>query len=305
MKILVTGGAGFIGSNVVDALIEKGYDVAVVDNLSKGRIENVNKKARFYKIDIRDKALDKVFAKEKPSVVCHHAAHISVRVSIEDPKKDIETNGIGMLNLLECCKKYKTEKFIFASSAAVYGEVKPPITESSPLNPVNPYGINKILGEMYLSFYHKIHGLNYIVLRYANVFGPRQNAECEAGVISIFATQMLKGQAPIVYGDGLQERDFVYVGDVVDANIRAIENNKALNNLFNISTCKATNLNTIFSLLKSYTGYSGGKIHTNPKKGEIRKLLLNYDKAKKILGWEPSVSIEEGLKKTAEWYRKK
>ncbi len=306
MKILVTGGAGFIGSHIVDALIERGHDVVIVDNLSTGKRENINKKARFYNIDIRDKNLEKIFAREKPSIVNHHAAQINVRLSVENPIRDIETNGIGMINLLECSKKYNVKKFIFASiGGAIYEEGKLPVSESSPLHPISPYGITKVLGEMYLDFYNKTYNLNYTSLRYSNVYGPRQNFEGEAGVVAIFSNMILKRQTPIVYGDGLQERDFVYVGDVVDANLKAIENNNALNNSFNISTCKGTNVNAIFALIKKHTDYIGGKIHTRPKKGEIRRIFLSYDKAKKLLGWQPSVSLEEGIKKTIEWYRKK
>ncbi len=306
MKILVTGGAGFIGSNIVDALIERGYEVVVVDDLSTGRIENVNKKAKFYRIDLKDKNLEKIFLKEKPSVVNHHAAQINVRLSVENPVKDIETNGIGMLNLLECSRKHNVEKFIFASSGgAIYEEGKLPASETTPLHPVSPYGITKVLGEMYLDFYRRTYGLNYVSLRYANVYGPRQNFEGEAGVIAIFTNMMLKRQTPIIYGDGLQERDFVYVSDVVDANLLAIENAKALNNPFNISTCKGTNINTIFSLLKKPIGYPGGAIHTKEKKGEIRRVFLSYDKIKKVLDWSPRVNLEEGLGKTVEWARKK
>lgn len=306
MKILVTGGAGFIGSNIVDALIERGYEVVVVDDLSTGRIENVNKKAKFYQLDLKDRNLEKIFAKEKPSIVNHHAAQINVRLSVENPVKDIETNGIGTLNLLECSRKHNAEKFIFASSGgAIYEEGKLPASETTPLHPASPYGITKVLGEMYLDFYRRTYGLNYVSLRYANVYGPRQNFEGEAGVIAIFINMMLKRQTPIIYGDGLQERDFVYVSDVVDANLLAIENAKALNNSFNIGTCKGTNINTIFSLLKQPIGYLGGAIHTKEKKGEIRRIFLSYDKIKKILNWTPKVNLEQGLEKTAGWARKK
>ena len=278
----------------------------IADNLSTGKIENVNKEAKFYKVDLQDKALAKIFAKEKPNIVNHHAAQINVRLSVENPIKDIETNGIGMLNLLECSRKHNVEKFIFASSGgAIYEEGKLPVSETTPLHPASPYGITKVLGEMYLDFYRRTYGLNYVSLRYANVYGPRQNFEGEAGVISIFINMMLKRQTPIIYGDGMQERDFVYVSDVVDANLLAVENAKALDNSFNIGTCRGTNIDTIFSLLKQPAGYLGGAIHTKAKKGEIKKIFLSYDKIKKILGWNPKIPLEEGLAKTVEWYRKK
>ncbi|MFH1249434.1 MAG: NAD-dependent epimerase/dehydratase family protein [archaeon] len=291
-KVLVTGGAGFIGSHIVDALIEGGFDVAVVDNLSTGKLENVNKKARFYKVDIKSKDLERIFQKEQPNFVNHHAAHIDLRESVDNPIKDIETNVIGMINLLECCRKYKVEKVVFASTGgALYSENKIPAYETSQIKPKSPYGINKLFGEIYLDFYNKTYGLNYVCLRYANVFGPRQNAEGEAGVVSIFTTKMLANIAPAIYGDGLQERDFVFVGDVVDANISAIESVKGVNQAFNISSCTSTSVNTIYHFLKKTTGYAGGVLHSKPRKGEVRRMILNYDKAKNILGWSPKTNV--------------
>ena len=229
-KVMVTGGAGFIGSHIVDALLNKGYKVVIVDDLSTGVRNNINNKAKFYNADIRDiKKLREIFRKEKPDILNHHAAQISVTDSVKDPKKDIEINYYGTLNLLKCAIDNCVEKIIFASSSAIYGEVKKselPVSESLTPRPLTPYGINKYACELCLEMFFRLYGLPYISLRYSNVFGPRQNAKGEAGVIAIFTTRMLRGKTPLIYGDGYQTRDFIYVDDVVRANILAIENKK-------------------------------------------------------------------------------
>lgn len=307
MKILVTGGAGFIGSHIVDALIEKGHEVVVVDNLSSGRLENVSKKSRFYKADIKGKDIEQIFKKEKPQIVCHQAAQKNVRISVENPKFYLEDNGIGTLNILESCIKHGVKKIIFASTGgAIYDpSILPAREDKSRLNPLSPYGITKLLGELYLRFYSDTYGLKYTSLRYSNVYGPRQDAEGEAGVVAIFATSLVKGKIPIIFGDGNQTRDFVYISDVVNANLLSIENPKSDNQIFNVGICQEKSVNQIFDSLRQIIGYKGKAIHLKPKKGEVRRISLSYDKIKKVLGWEPLASFEEGLEKTAGWYTKK
>lgn len=307
MKILVTGGAGFIGSHIVDCLISQGYEVVVVDNLSTGRIGNVNQKARFYNIDITNSnEIEKVFLKEKPSIVSHQAAQKNVRLSVENPVLYLRDNGIGTLNILENCRKYNTEKIVFASTGgAIYDSADLPVKETSKLNPLSPYGITKLLGELYLKFYNETYGLRYAALRYGNVYGPRQDAEGEAGVVSIFANLMIQNKAPAIFGDGEQTRDFVYVEDVVNANILAIENRGADNNPLNISTCKETSVNEIFLMLKKIIGFGGNALHTKSKDGEIRRIFLSYEKAKNALDWQPQIALEEGLKRTVESIKNK
>jgi len=234
MKILVTGGAGFIGSHVVDAYLELGHEVVVVDNLSSGSIENLNPKAKFYEMDIRDSDIEDLFKNEKPDVVNHHAAQMDVRKSVEDPIYDADVNIIGSLNLLQNCIKYGVKKFIFASTGgAIYGEQDYfPADEEHPTRPLSPYGVAKLTVEKYLYFYKEVHGLNYVVLRYANIYGPRQNPHGEAGVVAIFTSKMLKGEQPVINGDGFQTRDYTFVGDVVRANVLALSYEKS--DVFNI-----------------------------------------------------------------------
>ncbi len=299
MKILVTGGAGFIGSHVVDGLISRGYGVVVVDNLSIGKREYVNKEATFYNADINDKRLEQIFKKEQPQIVNHHAAQKNLRESIKNPVMDLEINGKGTLNLLELCVKFKVARFVYASSGgAIYDNMHLPVSETSPIKPLSPYGITKMLGELYLQAYKEMHGLDYVSLRYSNVYGPRQDPAGEAGVIAIFSDAMQNGRTPVIYGDGMQTRDFVYVGDVVKANILATENENALNHSFNISTCKEASVNELFAMLKKITAYKGNAIKAKPIRGEMKRIFLSYEKAKRMLGWQPQVNLEGGLKKT-------
>ncbi len=260
-KILVTGGAGFIGSHIVDALISRGHRIVIVDNLSRGKKENINQKAKFYKIDIRDKKLENVFKKEKPNFVCHHAAHIDLRESVRDPIFDAENNIIGSLNILQNCVKHKVKKIIFASTGgALYGEAKTiPTPESYPAAPLSPYGVAKLSVEYYLHYYFKMFGLPYIALRYANVYGPRQNAHHEAGVIAIFTERMLREKQPTIFGDGRQTRDYVFVGDVVQANILAIKSKKV--GFYNVGTGIETSVNQLFKKLKKITGAKIEELH--------------------------------------------
>ena len=304
MKILVTGGAGFIGSNVVDAYIEKGYEVVVVDDLSSGKKENLNKKAKFYKLDICDKALEEVF-EEGIDIVNHHAAQVDVRKSIADPAFDARINIEGSLNILENCRKYKIKKIIFASSGGViYGECgSVPPNEDSPISPISPYGVSKYAMECYLSSYEKIYGLKYTALRYGNVYGPRQDPYGEAGVVAIFSGKMLNNEEVNIFGDGEQVRDYVYVGDVVKANILCLENSD--NEIFNIGTGKSTSVNRLFSEMKELTHYSKEAVYKPARPGELMRSSLDVGKAEQKLGWKAEVNLREGLKNTIEFFREK
>ncbi len=302
MKILVTGGAGFIGSNVVDAYIEKGYEVVVVDDLSSGKKENLNKKAKFYKLDICDKALEEVF-EERIDIVNHHAAQVDVRKSIADPAFDARINIEGSLNILENCRKYKIKKIIFASSGGViYGECgNLPPNEDSPISPISPYGVSKYAMECYLSTYEKIYGLRYTALRYGNVYGPRQDPYGEAGVVAIFSGKMLNNEEVNIFGDGEQVRDYIYVGDIVKANILCLENGD--NEIFNIGTSKSTSVNQLFSEMKELTQYSKQAVYKPARAGELMRSSLDVGKAEQKLGWKAEVDIREGLKKTIDFFR--
>ncbi len=310
MKVLVTGGAGFIGSHVVDAFVDEGHEVVVVDNLSTGKKENVNTKARFYEADITDlKALEKIFEIEKPDVIDHHAAQISVVYSVENPQFDAQVNIIGSINLINLALKYHVKKFIYASTGgAVYGEpVYLPCDEKHPVDPLAPYGISKHSVEHYLFMTYVNFGLNYVVLRYANVYGPRQDPHGEAGVVAIFSKRMLEGSEAHIFGDGFQERDFVFVKDVAYANLRALEFKQEIKNsidpIFNVATGLGTNVNTIFNLIKKFTGYNRGPVYKPPRPGEVYRIYLDIQKIQKVLGWKPSVDLNEGLRLTVEWFK--
>lgn len=303
MNILMTGGAGFIGSNIVDAYIQAGHSVVVVDDLSTGRIENVNPKARFHKVDIQDPALEEVFEANDFDVISHHAAQMDVRRSVADPKYDASVNVLGMLNVLELGKKHNVEKVIFSSTGgAIYGEQAYfPADEQHPLQPLSPYGITKLATEKYLYYYQAVHGIQHVILRYANIYGPRQNPYGEAGVVAIFTDKMLKGEQAVINGDGKQTRDYVYVGDVVRANILALS--YMTSDVFNIGTGVENDVNTLFRIIKKSTGSSCVEKHAPAKMGEQLRSVIDYSKAKKILGWEPTVSLEEGLEKTVQHFR--
>jgi UDP-glucose 4-epimerase len=303
MNILVTGGAGFIASHIVDAYIEMGHQVVIVDNLITGRKENVNKKATFIEMDIRDPEIERVIKEYKIDIINHHAAQMDVRKSVEDPIYDAEVNVLGALNILQLAVKYKIKKFIFASTGgAIYGEQDYfPADENHPLRPISPYGITKLTTEKYLYYYQHEFGLNYAILRYANVYGPRQNPHGEAGVVAIFTQRMLKGEEPVINGDGLQTRDFVYVGDVVRANRLALTDIQ--NEIYNIGTGKETDVNTIFRILRDNIDTNIPEKHGPAKPGEQRRSCLSYQKIKKDFGWDPTVSIEEGLKLTVDYFK--
>lgn len=306
MKILVTGGAGFIASHIVDAYIAGGHEVVIIDNLSKGKENFISSKAKFYKADIRNKdGIDEIFSKEKPEVLNHHAAQISVRESVADPANDAQINILGLLNLLEAGRKNGLKKVIFASSGgAVYGESgKYPTPENYlPLMPLSPYGVSKLTSEYFLNYYHDTYGIDYLALRYGNVYGPRQNPHGEAGVVAIFTLKLLNGETPIINGDGLQTRDYVYVGDVVSANEKALISSET--GAFNIGTGKETNVVEIYDNLKIVIGTDISAKHGSGKPGEQKRSCLNVNLAQKILGWKAKVELKDGLKKTVEYFQK-
>jgi len=304
MKILVTGGAGFIGSNIVDRFIADGHEVVVVDNLSTGKKCNINPNAKFYKVGIEEKGLEAVFEKERPNVVCHHAAQIDVRKSVSDPVYDAQVNILGSINLFQQCVKHKVKKIIFASSGgAGYGEqIKFPADETHPLQPLSPYGIAKISVEFYLYFYLKTHELNYTVLRYANVYGPRQDPLGEAGVVAIFTKAMLNSEVVAINGDGEQTRDYVYVGDVVNANVLSLT--KGDGEIFNIGSGIETSVNKLAKIILDVTACKVAPKYGEAKLGEQKRSVIDATKAKKQLGWNINVSLNDGIKKTVEWFKK-
>jgi len=303
MKILVTGGAGFIGSHIVDRLVQEGFEVVVADNLSTGKRRNVNRAAKFYRADIRGRWLERVFRRERPAIVSHHAAQMDVRRSVQDPIFDAENNILGTLNVLQNAIKYGARKIIFASSGgAVYGETHGlPVSESHPIRPASPYGISKAVGDEYLRYFHEAGGLEFVSLRYANVYGPRQDPLGEAGVVAIFARKMLVGEQPIINGNGRQTRDFIYVDDVVEANVAAL--NKAARGIYNVGTGKETSINELFGILAGLINPSIHEVHGPAKKGEQLMISLDSTKLHRELDWEPKISLKEGLARTVEYYR--
>ena len=304
MKILVTGGAGFIGSHVVDTFIANGHEVVVVDDLSTGRRSNLNPAATFYQIDIRSDDLSEVFEKEKPQVVDHHAAQMDVRRSVVDPLFDADVNVLGSIKLIELSREHGVERFIYISTGgAVYGEPEYlPCDEAHPINPICPYGASKHTVEHYLYMYHELYGLDYVVLRYPNVYGPRQDPHGEAGVVAIFTGLMLKGDQVVINGDGDQERDFVFVGDCARANLLALTTQNS-NTIFNLGEGKPTTVNDVYRELKDITDYHLSAVHGPAKVGETRRIYLEAKKAAQELDWQPSVGLGEGLTATVEYFK--
>jgi UDP-glucose 4-epimerase len=304
MKILVTGGAGFIGSHVVDRLIQEGHEVVVIDNLSSGKRRNINRHAKFYKADIRSRwRLERVFRRERPAVVNHHAAQMDVRRSVEDPVLDADINILGMLNVLQNSVKYAVRKVIFASSGgAIYGEPENvPVPESHALRPASPYGITKAVGEEYLRYLYETAGLESVSLRYANVYGPRQDPHGEAGVVAIFTQKMLSGDQPVINGNGRQTRDFVSVEDVVEANLAAL--NKNSRGSYNVGTGVETTINDLFRMLAKLISPTVREVHGPAKKGEQMRIALDSSRLHRDFDWEPRVTLEDGLARTVHYYR--
>lgn len=315
MKILVTGGAGFIGSHVVDAYIAQGHSVTAIDNLSTGYREFLNPKARFYQTDIVDRpAVREIFAREQFDLINHHAAQVDVRVSVADPLADARTNIMGLLTLLEACREFAVKKFIFISSGGViYGEPERlPVSEDAPKKPISPYGVAKLTSEFYLFSAKQTWGLDYIALRYANVYGPRQTPKSEATVISTFARTLVRNESVTIFGDGQQTRDFVFVSDVVAANLLATEHLEEINrasarsidNLaFNVGTGQETSVNELVQRFSHALHKKCDVRYAPPRPGELRRNALDISKAHRLLGFTPKISLEEGLRETMAWVR--
>lgn len=304
MKALVTGGAGFIASHVVDLLIQSGYEVVIVDDLSTGRASNLNPAAKFYQVDIRSPKLAEVFEAEHPDFVSHHAAQMDVRRSVAEPLFDADVNILGSINLIECARRYQVKRLVYISTGgAVYGEPEYlPCDEAHPINPICQYGASKHTVEHYLFMYQINYGLNYTVLRYPNVYGPRQDPRGEAGVVAIFTGQMLAGKQVVIHGDGEQQRDFVYVGDCARANLLALTVNQG-SGIYNLGSGRGTSVNEIFAALQKITRYKQDAVYGPAKLGETRRIYLDAGKAHAQLGWAPTVDLEAGLARTIAYFK--
>lgn len=304
MKILITGGAGFIASQIAEAYLAAGHSVTIVDNLSTGRKANVPQGATFVEADIRDAAaMNKLFSSTSFDLMSHHAAQMDVRKSVADPVYDASVNVLGVLTLLQECVRTGVKHVVFASSGgAIYGEQDFfPADETHPTRPISPYGVAKLTTEQYLFYYYAVFGLNAVCLRYANIYGPRQNPEGEAGVVAIFANRMFAGQEPVINGDGKQTRDYVFVGDVVRANVAAV--GKTGFHIYNVGTGRETDVNHLFRVIRDAVGSTCPEQHGEAKKGEQLRSVLSHERIKKELGWTPSVTLEEGLARTVDHFR--
>ncbi|RPH81899.1 MAG: NAD-dependent epimerase/dehydratase family protein [Nitrospiraceae bacterium] len=305
MKVLVTGGAGFIGSHLVDRLIQEGHEVVVVDNLSTGKRRNLNRAARFFKLDIQSWRLERVFRNERPHLVMHLAAQMDVRKSVEDPIFDAQVNVLGTLNVLQQAIKHGVRKVVFSSSGgAIYGEQEVyPAPESHVTKPLSPYGISKLCGEQYLSYYQRVNGLQKVSLRYANVYGPRQDPDGEAGVVAIFIQKLLNNEQAIVNGNGRQTRDFVYVEDVVEANLAVM--GQEIQGTYNVGTGEETSINDLLRILVRHTNSTCKEVHGPAKNGEQARSVIDSSKLRQELSWEPRTELGEGLKRTVDYFRER
>jgi len=305
MKVLVTGGAGFIGSHIVDRLVQEGHEVVVLDNLSTGKRRNLNRAARFYKTDIQSWRLERVFRNERPNVVMHLAAQMDVRKSVEDPVFDAQVNVLGTLNILQQTVKHGVRKVVFSSSGgAIYGEQDVfPAPESHATKPLSPYGLSKLCGEQYLSYYERVGGVQVVNLRYANVYGPRQDPEGEAGVVAIFIQKLLNNEQPVINGNGRQTRDFVFVEDVVEANLAVMGQETA--GTYNVGTGVETSINDLFRILVQHTGSTCKELHGPAKKGEQARSVIDASRLRHELSWEPRMSLSDGLKRTVEYFKER
>lgn len=302
MKLLCTGGAGFIGSHISKAFLKDGHNVHIIDDLSAGKRENVPTGAVFHHLDIRSDAATALMQQEQYDMLVHHAAQMNVRESVKHPREDASVNVDGLLNLLEAGREHGLQRVLFASTGgAIYGDpVYAPQDEEHPLCPVSPYGVSKLASEKYLDFYREEYGISYVSLRYANVYGPRQNPEGEAGVIAIFIEQMLRGEVPTIYGDGTQTRDYIYIDDVVAIN-RAVMDYEGTG-IFNVGTGGETSLNTLFAAIQAHTNPSIDNEYGPAQPGEQMRSVLDISRAKEELGWEPTTDMDYGIGKTVEWF---
>jgi UDP-glucose 4-epimerase len=305
-RVMVTGGAGFIGSHITDLLLDSGYSVIVVDNLSRGKKENLNPQAKFYQVDIRDQKIAEILEKEKPQAIIHQAAQINVRESLEDPINDAENNIIGSLNLVKSAIESKVKKFIFSSSGgAVYGDPeKIPCSEETTIQPLCPYGTGKRSFELYLTALSKLNNLDYIILRYSNVYGPRQDPKGEAGVVSIFIDRLLANKIPLINGDGRQTRDFVYVKDVARANLAGLKK-KPRNHIFNIGTGCQSSILEIYQQIRKILKSKIKAKYQPAVPGEVRHTYLDISRAQAELAWQPEHDLKKGLRKTVNWQKDK
>ena len=303
MRVLVTGGAGFIGSHVVDALLGEGHSVAVVDDLSAGTPENIDPQARLYRASITDaESLERVFADERPQIVNHHSAQTDVRASLADPLSDARVNVLGTVNLLQLSVKHDVTRFIFASTCAVYSEPSyMPMDESHPVKPQSGYGMSKHAAEGYITLYGDTYGLKYKIFRYGNVYGPRQNPKGEAGVVAIFAGQLLTGIQSTIFGDGSKTRDYIYVGDIARANLMAVDPPGDFN-VFNLASGLEVSDDDIFQAVGDSVGANVSPVYAQKRPGEADRVSLDISKAEKLLGWKPTVALGEGVRRTVAYY---
>lgn len=303
MKILVTGGAGFIASHVAERFLNLGHEVSIIDNLVTGKRENLPAGADFHEVDLTTPALNDVFAAVAPDVVSHHAAHIDVRRSVADPAYDARMNVLGSLNLLDCCRRHEVNKVIYAGTGgALFGEAEYlPVDEAHPINPISPYGVSKHTVEHYLFAYRTTSGLDYTVLRYPNVYGPRQDPHGEAGVVAIFALQFLRGEQPHIFGDGHKTRDYCYVGDIVAANVLALEQGSG--RLYNLGWGEEVSDLTIYEAVRDAAGSDLPPAYAPARPGEVERVALDASRARAEIGWEPQVRLAEGVARAVEFYR--
>ncbi|MFQ5914563.1 MAG: NAD-dependent epimerase/dehydratase family protein [Nitrospinota bacterium] len=300
MRILVTGGAGFIASHVVDAYLAEGHEVAVVDNLSRGKKENLNPGEDFHEVDLCEaRELRAAFRRVRPELVNHHAAHTDLRGAVEDPVFDLRQNVLGTVNLLELCREFSVGRVIFISSGgALYGEPQYlPVKEDHPISPLSPYGLSKYVGERYLELYHRLYGLDYSILRYPNIYGPRQDPKGEAGVVAIFADRIRRGRRPEVFGDGRKSRDYLYVGDVVRANLLAA-GEAGRCGVFNLGWGKEISDQEVFEAVRDALGSDVEPVYGEKRPGEIDRICLDASRAASELGWRPEVPFREGVRRT-------